>query len=87
MKLFIVIELAEEFSAGSSPDLNIHAFTTAEKREEFISDWNLGNCRLEKDNAESNSYHSQGWSYWLEFREIEVDANMSRYDTSIIKRY
>ncbi len=78
MKLFCILEQAEEFSAGSSPSIYVHIFSSEENRNEFISKWNKekNKFKYNKDKKEENKYSNYSWTYWLEKFEQELNSSI-----------
>jgi len=73
-KLYIIQEFYEEPGAGSSPGINIFAFTNEKLKNKFVEDWNKSKSMLEKSDTTENKYYGNGdWIYWLEIIECEAD--------------
>ena len=73
-KIFIVLEYAEEFSSGSSPQVTEHVFTSKRKMEQYIELWNKFESKnKEKSATEPNTYYGIKWTYWLEHSERIVN--------------
>lgn len=88
MKIYVVNEFWEEVSAGSDPSSRTLLFSSPEKRDAFILDWNNDNSHLEKAADEPNKYYGgQGWIYWLETNEMQIDVVKSKYSDRIEKKY
>ena len=72
MKVFIAIELSFEPGPGSEPIVDVHPFSSVEKREEFVAEWNREKALTCFESGE-NEWLSQGWSYRLDLVDKKID--------------
>lgn len=72
MKIYVIYAFCEELSISSELSFKTYLFSSEEKRNDFIDRWNNEYSIYQKSD-EPNKYYSNGWAYWLDTEEVEVD--------------
>lgn len=69
-KCIIINEFREEYSLGSSPDIQTHVFTDKKLADTFIKKWNEFDPTI-YERREENRYCDRNykWYYWLEVED------------------
>lgn len=71
--IYIASVISDEVGPGSSPMVSNYLFSSLEKREEFISDWNAEQVELGYTKVRYDEYMSGGWVYTVERSHAELD--------------
>ena len=70
-KCFLVHVYAEEPSMGSSPSVEVWAYTDEALMDAFIHKWHEEHNTMKR--LPDDSYQSNGWIYWLEVEETIIN--------------
>lgn len=87
--IYQVFIFSEQNGPGSTGSVSVHSFSTTQKRRAFVSDWineqiQIGNNQMEGIDP-LMFYGKDGWTYWLELRESELDSIC--YNGQLLKKY
>lgn len=80
--VYVVLNLYEEVSWGSSPSITPLVFTTKEKRDEYIENWKKQHENFKLSSSNPLTYINGDWFYTLELYDIPLNTDY-KWDTNI----